>query len=89
MIDDGFIQKLKTKVSHQNSLDTLNKCIEFNGCLNSINQHIYLYVTSLTMNHKLSLIAEGLSNNITVSHETLQYESINTICQEIIIGKLI
>jgi len=70
------------------SYEFLNNKVFLHGIQLKITDHISQYVSSISVPEKISLIQDALHENITISPETLEYESINTICHEIIVTKI-
>ncbi len=62
---------------------------EFNNKVDIIETHITSFIKDLSVVSKLQIILCGLKKRFNIDHNTLHYESIDTICEDIIVQMLL
>lgn len=79
---------IKEETNLSNSLNILEIPVELYGQTRPILQHIGHTIKHMTQLNKIQLILTGLKKNINIDPNTFNYESINTICEDVIIGMI-
>lgn len=89
MINDLISLRSSINVNEpKESYEFLNNKVFLHGIQLKITDHISQYISSISVPEKINLIKDALYENIAISPETLEYESINAICHEIIVTKI-
>ncbi len=87
---DKFVLGVKKVISKEKlqAEDLVYTNIVLDNVNNTVLGHIDKYIAAMTPLSKTLLIQEGLANNISISKETINFECLSSICQEIIINYL-
>lgn len=70
------------------NLDILDTPLEVGGIIKPLIQHVGVYIQHLSPLNKLQLITSGIKTNVKIDPNTFKYESIDTICEDVIIGMI-
>lgn len=83
---DGLIELIKYKTNNHSNIDIMEQVIEIEGKDTSVATHINEYTSKLSPLKQIELIKYALENQVHIDQLTLQYESLSTICSELIIS---
>ena len=81
----NIIDEIRSKIVISDKNTFLEDYLEVNGKRQLVGDYISAYVMQLTTISKVELILDGLKQNLTISQDILNYESIDSICESIII----